>query len=408
MTNPLLHNIFGAMLSWEHEFDSGAAETPKKQLRKLLEGSETTNYNVSLQWFAAEDEGRTEDPTEQKIRKAREEGKVAKSSEFSSSITLLFPVLTIGILGSYIFSTLIEMMTFFLGMSGEIDVTTEGRLVAAFFEYFLRITTPIFAVAFIAAIFGNILQVGFLFSTKPITPDLNKIVPKFGKFFQRSFFSGEAAFNLGKALFKIVIIALIAFLNVRAEIDKIGRLASVSYLLSFQTIVQIAFRILVEASIALIVLAIPDYIFQRRQHRESLKMSKQEIKEERRMSDGDPLVRSRLRERMRELLSRNMMQNVPRADVVVTNPTHFAVAMEWNRDMMEAPMVLAKGQDNIAFRIREIADENNVPIIENKPLARALYAEVEIGDIIPEQYYEVMAIVLAEVYRMNGRVETAV
>jgi flagellar biosynthetic protein FlhB len=111
---------------------------------------------------------------------------------------------------------------------------------------------------------------------------------------------------------------------------------------------------------------------------------------------------------MRELLSRNMMRNVPRADVVVTNPTHFAVAMEWNRTTMEAPMVIAKGQDNIAFRIREIAEEHEVPIIENKPLARALYSEVEIGDIIPEQYYEVMALVLAEVYRMTGRTEAVV
>ena len=252
------------------------------------------------------------------------------------------------------------------------------------------------------------MQVGFLFSAKPITPDLNRIVPRFGKFFQRSFFSGEAAFNLGKAVFKILVIAVIAFLNVRAEIDKIGRFASVPFLMSFQTITQIAFRMLVQAAIVLIALAIPDYWFQRRQHRESLKMSKQEVKEERRMSEGDPLVRSRLRERMRELLSRNMMRNVPRADVVVTNPTHFAVAMEWNRATMEAPMVIAKGQDNIAFRIREIAEEHDVPLVENKPLARALYAEVEIGDVIPEQYYEVMALVLAEVYRMNGQAGTAV
>ena len=120
------------------------------------------------------------------------------------------------------------------------------------------------------------------------------------------------------------------------------------------------------------------------------------------MSEGDPLVRSRLRERMRDLLSRNMMRSVPRADVVVTNPTHYSVAMEWQRETMEAPMVTAKGQDNIALRIREIATENGVPLIENKPLARALYAEVEIGDVIPEKYYEVMAIVLAEVYRLNG------
>ena len=398
------------MIAFEPELNVGSLCLNKhfKRFERLTTGLETSKFAMTLQWFAAEDEGRTEEPTEQKIRKAREEGKVAKSAEFSSSITLLFPVLTIGILASYLLSNLIEMMSYFLGLSGEIDVTRDGRLVSAFFTFFLRITIPIFAVAFVSAVLGNVMQVGFLFSAKPITPDLNRIVPRFGKFFQRSFFSGEAAFNLGKAVFKILVIAVIAFLNVRAEIDKIGRFASVPFLMSFQTITQIAFRMLVQAAIVLIALAIPDYWFQRRQHRESLKMSKQEVKEERRMSEGDPLVRSRLRERMRELLSRNMMRNVPRADVVVTNPTHFAVAMEWNRATMEAPMVIAKGQDNIAFRIREIAEEHDVPLVENKPLARALYAEVEIGDVIPEQYYEVMALVLAEVYRMNGQAGTAV
>lgn len=385
-----------------------SAETSFDLLDLLASGRYGSRFAVHLQWFAAEDEGRTEDPTEQKIRKAREEGKVAKSAEFSSSITLLFPVIAIGILASYLLSTMIEMMTFFLGLSAELDVGTDGRIVSAFFRYFFRLTAPVLAVSFVSAILGNLMQVGFLFSTKPITPDLNKIVPKFGKFFQRSFFSGEAAFNLAKSLVKLVIVGVIAFLNVRAEIDNIGRFATVSFWLSFQTIARIAFRMLVEVAIALLLLAIPDYLFQRRQHRESLKMSKQEVKEERRMSEGDPLVRSRLRERMRELLSRNMMRNVPRADVVVTNPTHFAVAMEWNRTAMVAPMVVAKGQDHVAFKIRDIALEHEVPVVENKPLARALYAEVEIGDTIPEQYYEVMAVVLAEVYRMNGQAESAV
>lgn len=364
--------------------------------------------HVDLQWFAAEDEGRTEDPTEQKIRKAREEGKVAKSQEISGAIVLLFPIVALGILAPYIFRNMLEMMRYFLSMSTEMDVTTEPRIVSAFFNYFLRVTAPLFAVAFVSAILGNLVQVGFLFTTKPITPDFNRIMPRFGQFFKRSLFSSEAAFNLAKSLFKIVVIALISYLNITAELEKIGGLVTAPFLLGFRTIVTIAFRILVEAAIALLVLAIPDYVFQRRQHRESLKMTKQEVKEERRMSEGDPLVRSRLRERMRELLSRNMMHSVPEADVVVTNPTHFAVALEWERVSMEAPMVVAKGQDNLAFRIREIAEENDVPVVENKPLARALYAEVEIGDVIPEQYYEVMAVILAEIYRMSGNAEKAI
>ncbi len=370
--------------------------------------SDDSIFWIDLQWFAAEDEGRTEDPTEQKIRKAREDGKVAKSSEFTSALVLLFPIITLGILGTYILGTLLDMMKFFFSLSNEIDLTRDSRIVPAFFHYFLRVTVPIFAVAVVSAILGNVLQIGFLFSAKPITPDLNKIAPKFGKFFKRAFLSGEAAFNMGKSIFKIIIIGLISFLNIRANVDDIALLTSSTFWVSFQTVAGVAFAILVEAAVALLILAIPDYIFQRHQHRQSLKMTKQEVKEERRMSEGDPLVRSRLRERMRELLTRNMIQNVPRADVVVTNPTHYAIALEWNRSLMEAPVVLAKGMDNIALKIREVAEENEIPCMENKPLARALYAEVEIGDVIPEKYYEVMALVLAEVYKMKGRTLEAV
>jgi flagellar biosynthetic protein FlhB len=132
-------------------------------------------------------------------------------------------------------------------------------------------------------------------------------------------------------------------------------------------------------------------------------MSRQELKEERRMYEGDPLIKSRLRDRMRELLTRNMMRAVPKADVVITNPTHYSVAIEYDRLVMEAPLVTAKGVDAIALKIREIARENEVPLVENKPLARTLYQEVEIGDAVPEKYYEVMAIILAEVYKMAGR-----
>lgn len=365
-------------------------------------------FAIDLQWFAAEDEGRTEDPTEQKIRKAREEGKVAKSAELTSSLVLLFPIIAIGILGPSILSNFIEMINYFLSLSTEVDVVSDSRIAPVFFNYFLRITGPIFAIAFISALLGNILQVGFLFSTKPITPDFSKIVPKFGKFFKRAFFSSEAAFNLAKSIVKILIIGLIAYFNVMAEIDKIGLYLQVSFWMSLESIATIAFKIMVESAILLLILSIPDYIFQRRQHKESLKMSRQEVKEERRMSEGDPLVRGRLRERMRELLTRNMMQSVPRADVVVTNPTHFAVALQWNRVSMEAPMVTAKGQDHVAHRIREIAEENEVPVIENKPFARALHAEVEIGDTIPEKYYEVMALILAEVYKLSGKTVEAV
>ncbi|WP_319417302.1 flagellar biosynthesis protein FlhB [Marispirochaeta aestuarii] len=360
-------------------------------------------WEIPLNWFAAEDEGRTEDPTEHKIRKAREEGKVAKSSEFSAAIVLLFPILAIALLGSYTLKTMLEMIQYFFTVSVETNIVGDNGIFPVFVRYSARLTLPVFGIAFVSAIMANLLQVGFLFTTKTITPDMNKIVPNLGKFLQRSFFSTEALFNLGKTFFKVIAIGLVAYINIRMEMDRIVRFVDVPFFMSLQAIALAALKILIEAALLMLALSFPDYMFQRHQHRESLKMSKQELKEERKMTEGDPLIKSRLRERMQQILSQNMMRAVPEADVVITNPTHFAIALQWKRETMSAPTVSAKGQDNMALRIREIARENSVPVIENKPLARALYAEVEIGDEIPETYYEVTAIILAQVYGMAGR-----
>ena len=196
---------------------------------------------------------------------------------------------------------------------------------------------------------------------------------------------------------------VILFLNIQSEIKRITNLMTMPFMVSFTFITSIAFRIIVEATIAMMVIAIFDYVFQRRQHLESLKMSRQETKEERRMYEGDPLVRSRLRERMREIMSRSMIRAVPEADVVITNPTHYSVALKYDRVVNPAPLVVAKGVDSLALKIREIAEEHHVPIVENRPLARALYSEVEVGDTIPEKYFEVMALVIAEAWRVSGK-----
>lgn len=358
---------------------------------------------VHLQWFAAEDEGRTEDPTEHKIKKAREDGKVAKSQDVTGAIVLLFCAIGLGLLGGYLLSVSVEMVGYYLGQAVVIDVTTSSAPFAAFYSYFLRLTLPIGGIAFVSAIMGNYVQVGALFSLKPITPDFNKIAPNFGKFFKRAFASAEAGFNLAKSLGKIIIIAALAYLNISAQISRLANLVHRPFMQSLSLVASTAFTILVQAAVVLLVLSLFDYFFQRKQHIESLKMTKEEIKEERKTFEGDPLIKSRLRQRMQEILQQNMIQNVPRADVVVTNPTHFAVALEYNRLSMTAPTVIAKGQDAMAQRIRAIAQEHNVPVMENKPLARALYAEVEIGDTIPEAFYEAVVAVLKEVYRMSGR-----
>ena len=358
---------------------------------------------MDLQWFAAEDEGRTEDPTEQKIRKAREEGKVAKSPDVSTAVVLLFSVVALAILAPYMLRTIISMTRFYLERAADIDPTTTSTLMRAFLGYFVRISLPLASVSFVAAILGNVVQFGFLFTTKPITPDLQRISPNVGKWVQRSFLSTEALYNFFKNFGKVLVIGLIAFVVIRSRFDQLANLIHLPYRESFRYVASLVFILLLTTAIVLLVLSLFDYLFQRNQHRDQLKMTKQEVKEERKQYEGDPQIRNRLRQRMQELMSRNLVQNVQEADVVVTNPTHFAVAIQYDPVTMGAPTVTAKGQDQVAQRIRNVASEADVPVIENKPLARALFAEVDVGDEVPERFYEAIAIVLREVYRMTGK-----
>ncbi|OHD18184.1 MAG: flagellar biosynthesis protein FlhB [Spirochaetes bacterium GWD1_61_31] len=359
---------------------------------------------VHLQWFAQDDESKTEDPTEHKKRKAREEGRVPKSQDLTAGIGLILTMGTLAMFGPYMLANLRQMLRWFLEVSVELDITRDGGpIVSVFFYYFLRIMLPVVSVAFVAAIVSNLLQVGFLFTTKPIRPDFKKIVPKFGQFFKRMLFSAEGAFNLIKSIFKVCLIGVIVFVNINGAVPELIRLFTSPLWNSFTYIASLAMRIIFQCTLLLLAIAIPDYLFQRFQFNKQLMMTKQEVKEEHKMMEGDPLVKGRLRRRMQEIAARNMIANVPKADVVITNPTHYAVALEWNRQRMAAPVVSAKGLDEVAQRIKTIARESRVPIVENRPLARALYAESELGDPIPEKFYEAVATVLAHVSKADAR-----
>jgi flagellar biosynthetic protein FlhB len=356
---------------------------------------------MDLQWFAAEDEGRTEEPSEYKIRKAREEGRVAKSQELVAALGLLFPALVILFMARYILRTCVEMLRFYFLRINEIDIITDRLAAGVFFSYFARLALPIALSAFAAAIFSNIVQTGLLFTTKPLTPDFSKIVPRFGRYFQRTLFSMEGLFNFFKSIVKMAIIGIVAYLLIRSHIKELANLQTAGLWLGFTTVAGIAIRMLIISALLLLLLAIPDFMFQRWQYRESLKMTREEVKEERKMYEGDPQIRARIQRRMREFMSRNMAVNVAKADVVITNPTHFAVALEYDGDTMNAPQLTAKGADELAFRIRSIAEENEVPLVENKPLARALYAEVDVGRSVPVMYWEAIANILARVKRLE-------
>ena len=359
-------------------------------------------YTITLRWFASEDEGRTEPPSEQRIRRAREEeGKVAKSADLNAAVILLVSVLVLAIFSRYLLNTLLEMMQFFLGRSGEPTII-ESDFHRLLLRYFMRLALPVLIAAVVSALLSNLLQVGFLFTTKPLRPNFNRIAPKVGRYFKRVLFSAEAGFNLLKSWLKLLIIAVVGIVNVNARYSQIVNALHVPIAQSTLFLARLSFTILIQAAIIMLILALFDLQFQRFQHRESLKTTRHEAKEERKTQEGDPLIRSRMRQRFQAILNSNMVKNVPKADVVITNPTHYAIALEYKSARMDAPTVIAKGQDAIAQRIRDVAREHSIPLVENKPLARALFNEVEIGDIIPEQFYDAVVTILAELYKLNG------
>ncbi|MDR1445249.1 MAG: flagellar biosynthesis protein FlhB [Treponema sp.] len=372
--------------------------SPESLCRDSLEAA----LAIDLQWFAAEDEGRTEDASETKIQRAREEeGRVAKSQELIGALVLLLPALLLAFLGPSMLRTCIEMLRFFFTRAVELD-SVEDRLVAGlFFRYFARLTLPLVITGMLAGILSNMVQTGFIFTTKPITPDFSRVLPRFGQYFQRTLFSVEGLFNFIKSIAKMVIIGMVAFFLIRGEMEKLINLETASLWLGIRTVASLAIRLLIISALLLLVLSIPDYMFQRWRHLESLRMSREEVKEERKLYEGDPFVRSRIRARMRQMMSQNMAVNVSKADVVITNPTHYAVALEYNRKTMRAPQITAKGEDEAALQIRRIARDNEVPIVENRPLARALYAETEVGDFVPEAYFTVVAAILSKVMGIN-------
>ena len=358
-----------------------------------------------LQLFAAEDEGRTEEPTEYKKRKAREEGKVAKTQELPQALVMIFGFFLIFLLSKMFYRSTAGMMQYYLSLVPEVVNSGENVmfLLKPILPILAKLIGPILGVTFIAAFVGNVVQVGFKFSTKPIQPDFSRINPNPARFFTKILFSSQALVNLGKAVFKIGAISVIAFLLVRKDMGVIIQSLDMGIAQGFGIILTLAFKLVMIASGILLLLSIPDYLFQRHQHIESLKMTRQELKEERKLLEGDPYLRAHMRERQREYARRRMMQEVPKADVVITNPVHYAVALKYEMLKMASPYCVAKGQDHIAERIKKIAEENDVSVIENKPLARELYRRVDIGDAIPEDLFTAVAEVLAFVYKLKER-----
>ena len=352
--------------------------------------------------MAAEDEGRTEEPSEYKLEKARKEGRVAKSQEVSGALVLLLCVVTLIFLAKWLFSQFISIMNFYFSKCSDYDLQ-DPSLLTFFYEVFIKCVLPISLISVVAAIAGNIIQTrGFLFSLKPIEPKFSKIVPRIGQYLQKTIFSAKGLFNVAKSIGKVAIIVLVAYIYIKKDIFVLCEIISNGEISSaIGKIATMAAKILVTVAIIFLVIAIPDYLVQKKDFMEEMKMTKQEVKEEYKEMEGDPEVKSKLQQMQRELLSQNIPKAVAESDVVVTNPTHFAVALKYDQNIADSPIVNAKGADQMAQTIKRLARENEIPIVENRPVARDLYTNVEVGGIIPEIYYNTIAVIYSHLEKFK-------
>jgi flagellar biosynthetic protein FlhB len=355
-----------------------------------------------LQLFAAEDEGRTEEPTEKKLREAREKGQVARTVELPQAAVVIFGFMVLLIFGSWMYDIITRLTAYYLSSFSRFSVTERSifrEFIAVSYESG-KILLPIFIAVMVAAILGNVVQVGFQVSAHPLKLDWSKIKFDPATVMKRIFFSKQVAMNLFKSVFKVVAIGFVSYLIIMSDLEDILKTSDVSIAMALRIIMMTSFKIIIWSSVLLLVLSIPDYFFQKYEFIESLKMTKEEMKEELKETIGDPYIRARLREMQRQNLLRAMMsREVPKADVVVTNPTHFAVALQYDRLTMPAPTVVAKGEDSIALKIREVAMEHEIPVIQNRPLAQEMCRRLNVGDIIPEDLFYAVSLVYGEIIR---------
>lgn len=366
-------------------------------------------YN--LQYFAKDGPGgeKTEPATQKKLSDARKEGQVAKSREIANGLGLLalFLVLKmwVGSMGESflsVFSTVYEKIPTITKLLG--GTSPEREMNALFIlglENVMIILLPIFAVGFAVAFLSDYYQVKWAPTTKPLQPKFSKMNPISGF---KKIFSTNSLIELLKAVIKILLISYISYSYLSEYKDMLFILYDISLMQAVILVGQIVTDLGIRISVFYMILAVADYFYQKWKFSEDMKMTKQEVKDEYKNQEGDPQIKGKIRQKMREISHRRMMQALPQADVVITNPTHYAVAIQYDSSQYAAPVVLAKGQDFLAQKIKDVARENKIEIVENKPLARMLYANVEVGQMIPPELYQAVAEVLAFVYHLQGKV----
>jgi len=345
---------------------------------------------------------KTEEPTQKKLDDAREKGQVANSREINHLFMIFAGTLAMAIMIPSMATNLLAAFRPFLASSYRLDLnrTELVRVLAAVGGDTLMAMAPMFVILILGALGAGIIQNGVMFSTDKLKPKAENISLLKGV---SRLFSAKSVAELIKGIFKLIIVGAVATLMIMPEMNRVALSVTMEPLQIVDLLWRLALRVLVGVSAIVALIAGVDFLYQRFEFRRSMKMSKQEIKDELKQSEGDPIVKSRLRQLRQDRARKRMMAAVPEADVVITNPTHFAIALVYDSSKMAAPRVIAKGVDTIARRIREIAEANDIAIVENPPLARALYDGVDIDREIPEAHYKAVAEVIGYVWRLKGK-----
>ena len=360
----------------------------------ILESS-NLEYIFDLQMFAAEDEGRTEEGSEKRRNEERDKGNVPKSSELPPALILVTTIAFLYLLGNFFFTrSYILFVKYFQTISQVSDFQTEE------FNVFLRsavtdisiLLLPILAVTFITAIVANVAQVGFLFAPAAIGINFSKITPKFGKVLPTK----NTLYNLAKSLAKVALIGWVSYVIISMDFLDVLLAGEMSLKSALRLLAFTSAKIFIVIGLILFALSIYDFFYQKEQFEDSIKMTPSEAKQEMKESEGDRTILNRRRQMVRDFIRRGMLQRVPKADVIIVNPTHFSIALVYNPDKNRAPVLTAKGVDELALVIRRVAKKNNIPIIEDRVQARLLYDEVEVDEEIPAKFFRAVSIIISK------------
>lgn len=352
----------------------------------------------------ADDSDKTEDPTDHKLREARKKGQIFKSQDVIATALLVVTAGVFSATGAWMYMNIVGFTKTSFMMSAEPGAFRIGGFNRFLYTMFIfaKIILPLLIAAFLTAIIANIAQIKFIFSTESLNPKLSKLSPIEG--FKR-IFSAKSLMEFAKQTAKLIVVSYICYKVIRAEIMKLTYSSTWDLNATVNLLQSICYKIIGYSIVAMVVIAVIDYMFQRKQYLKQMRMSMQELKDEYKQTEGDPHVKAKVRQLMRQRATSRMMEEVPKASAVITNPTHMAVALKYTPKQMPAPRVVAKGEQLVAVQIKILAEDHDVPIVENVELARALAATCKVGDYIPIELYKAVAEVLAYLMKLKRKQE---